>query len=85
MFSVYSLWGILVVSQYSDTQVLSMARAGSRQENTRAEIIFFYLVIHLAMASNLLITFALHKDDREQTENKETEKSFDMKSNPHHV
>ena len=74
-----------MVSLYSDAQVLSMARRGSRHENARAEIIFFYLVIHLVMAANLLITFALHKDDREQTENKETEKSFDMKSNPHHV
>ena len=85
MFSVYSCYSILVVSLSSDTQVLSMARVGSRQENIRAEIVFFSLVIHLAMAANLLITFALHKDDREQTENKEAEKTFDMKSYPNQV
>ena len=84
VFSVYSLYTILVVSLSSDAQVLSMARAGSRQENARAEIVFFSLVILLAMAANLLITFALHKDDMEHKENKEAE-TCDMKSNPHHI
>ena len=83
VFSVYSLWTILLVSLSSDAQVLSMASTESRQENIRAEIIFFSLVILMAMACNLLITFALHKDHMEHKENKEANKNCDM--NPHHV
>ena len=72
-----------MVSLSSDAQVLSMVRAG--QKNTRAEIIQFSLVILMAMAGNLLITFALHKDHMEQEENKDAEKTCDMKRNPHQV
>ena len=85
MFSVNYLSTIIMVALSSDAQVLSMARAGSRQEKERAEIVFFSLFIILAMAANLVITFALHKDDMEHKENQEADKTCDMKSNPHQV